>query len=189
MFTLVITTQIVFDFYSSYYFQGASASCPSFYCTVKLNDLKTHGERAQEHNFLTSQCRVRDFDQMKAQLAEQIKELGEDQINVENFSDVVSKQERHDIERLFRVKGKNHESVVGVVNTGVESMDYVTGGPLHNEIGICNNILDQLLKELSDDGLTSVCSSIKSFLNASKAGGGAGCTPGHHHGGKYNGKL
>ena len=91
--TLAKTTQIAFDFYQSYnYFQGASASCPSFYCTVKLNDLKTHGERAQEHNFLTSQCRVRDFNKMKAQLADQIKELGEDQISVENFSDVVSKQ-------------------------------------------------------------------------------------------------
>ena len=74
---------------------------------------------------------MRDFNQMKSQLADQINDLGEDLINVDNFNEVVSKQERHDIERLFRLKGKSHGSVIGLVNTGVESMEYVIGEVLN----------------------------------------------------------
>ena len=68
-------------------------------------------------------------------------------------------------------------------------MQFVLGGPLHNEIGIGNDVLDQLLSELSEKGLESVCASIKTYLNTSKAENGAGCTPGQHHGGKYNGRF
>ena len=72
---------------------------------------------------------------MKSQLEDQIEALDEEFENLDAFSEIVFKDGRHDIERQFREKGKLHESVIGKVNTGVESMDYVLGGPLHNEIG------------------------------------------------------
>ena len=169
--------------------QGASATYPSFYCDVKLADLKSTGHCKQEHNFNTSKCEVRNFETMKAQLEDQIAALDEDFQDVDNFIETVFTDERHDIERSFRENGKHHNSVIGIVNTGVESMQYVLGGPLHNEIGIGNDCLDHLLSELSDQRMGSVGASIQSFLNTSKVVGGAGCTPGHHHGGKYNGRL
>ena len=46
-------------------FQGASATNPSYYCDIKLSDLRSHGKEEQEHNFLTSKCNIRDFEQMK----------------------------------------------------------------------------------------------------------------------------
>ena len=156
---------------------------------MKLSDLKTHGKAIQEHNFNTQKCKVRDFDHMKTNLAGQIRRLGEDDISVDTFSELVIKEERHDVERLFRDRGKNHESVVGLVNTGVASMQYIIGGPLHNEIGLGNDLVDHLLAELTESGLGSTCDEIRNFLNTSKVDGGAGCTPGQHHGGKYNGRL
>ena len=126
---------------------------------------------------------------MKDQLEDQIAALDELFQDVDNFIETVFTDERHDIERSFRENGKHHNSVIGVVNTGVESMHYVLGGPLHNEIGIGNDCLDQLERELSDKRMGSVSASIKSFLNTSKAVGGAGCTPAQHHGGKYNGRF
>ena len=125
---------------------------------------------------------------MKCKLADQITRLHDDCITVENFDETVIKGEKHEVERIFRDRGKYHESVVGPVSTGVESMDCVVGGPLHNEIGIGNDLLDQLMKELAECELNSVCDEIKQFLNTSKAEGGAGCTPGQAHGGKYNGE-
>ena len=126
---------------------------------------------------------------MKVQLEGQIDDFGEDFENLDNFSETVFKYERHDVERSFRKKGKCHESVIGVVNSGVESMEYVLGGPLHNEIGIGNDVLDQLFSELSEKEMDPVSAVIKTFLDTSKVAGGAGCTPGQHHGGKYNGKF
>ena len=72
---------------------------------------------------------------MKSHLEDQIEALDEDFDSIEAFSEAVFKDGRHDIERKFRDKGKLHGSVIGRVNTGVESMEYVLGGPLHNEIG------------------------------------------------------
>ena len=155
---------------------------------MKQSDLKSSGHGAEEHNFDTSTCKVRDFEKMESQLKDQIDALDEEFYSIDQFCDIAFTEGRHDIERSFRDKGKNHESVIGRVNTGVESMEYVLGGPLHNEIGIGNDVLDQLSDELEAEGMKSVCGSIKSFLNTSKATGGAGCTPGQHHGGKYNGK-
>ena len=70
-----------------FYFQGASATHPSYLCDVKLSDLKTHGKAIQEHNFNTQKCKVRDFDHMKTNLAGQIRRLGEDDISVDTFSE------------------------------------------------------------------------------------------------------
>jgi hypothetical protein len=91
---------------------------------MKLSDLKTHGKATQEHNFNTQKCKIRDFDHMKSNLAGQIRRLGEDDISVDTFSELVIKKERHDVERLFRERGKYHESIVGPVNAGVTSMQY-----------------------------------------------------------------
>ena len=171
------------------FFQGASATYPSFSCDVKLADLKPNSRSDNEHNSNTSKCKQRSFEKMKVQLQSQIDDLGEEFEGLDNFSETVFKDERHDVERSFREKGKYHESVIGVVNSGVESMEYVLGGPLHNEIGIGNDVLDQLVDELSEKEMDPVCETIKTFLNTSKVAGGAGCTPGQHHGGKYNGKV
>ena len=36
--------------------------------------------------------------------------------------------------------------------------------------------------------MENICEKVKSFLDSPKSEGGAGCTPGQHHGGQYNGK-
>ena len=156
---------------------------------MKLADLKPNSRSESEHNVDTKQCKQRSFEEMKVQLEGQIHDFGEDFENLDNFSETVFKDERHDVERSFREKGKYHESVIGVVNSGVESMEYVLGGPLHNEIGIGNDVLDQLFSELSEKQMDPVSAVIKTFLDTSKVAGGAGCTPGQHHGGKYNDKF
>ena len=132
---------------------------------------------------------MRSFEDTGGHLDDQINQLDEEFEDRNNFIKTVFEDDRHDIERIFRERGKFHKSVIGEVNSGVESMEFVLGGPLHNEIGVGNDCLDLLLKELSDVKLDSICTLIKTYLNTSKATGGAGCTPGHHHGGKYNGTL
>jgi hypothetical protein len=117
-------------------FQGAAATFPSFYCDVKLGDLKSSGHSVQEHNFNTSKCKMRSFESIKSHLQDQVNDLNEDFDSIESFAEAVSRDERHDLERIFREKGKNHNSVIGRVQTGVESFEYVLGGPLHNEIGL-----------------------------------------------------
>ena len=54
------------------------------------------------HNFNTCKCQVRDFNGMKSNLEDQISKLSDDLITIENFSEKVFVDERHDIERLFR---------------------------------------------------------------------------------------
>ena len=39
------------------------------------------------------------------------------------------------------------------------------------------------------ENLENVCDDIKHYLDSPHASGGAGCTPGQHHGGQYNGEL
>ena len=143
---------------------------------MKLASLRAPRDCTEEHNFMTGKCSVRSFTQMETRLKDQIKSLKEPFDSIADFKRAVYEDDRHDLERVLRAKGKNYDSVIGVVNTGVESFEFVLGGPLHNEIGITNNILDQLINELSLEG-----------LDAEVAAGGAGCTPAQHHGGKYNG--
>ena len=168
-----------------YLLQGASATFPSFYCDVKLADLKSH---SGQHNFQTKQCSARNFPQMRLHLENQIKELKEPFESVETFKRDVFENGRHDLERLMRTRGKKFTNVIGDVNSPVESFDFVLGGPLHNEIGIVNDVIEQLIRELNEAGLKDAVAEITKYLNTPKAAGGAGCTPAQHHGGKYNGK-
>ena len=168
-------------------FQGASATFPSFYCDVKLSSLKSQSA-TEQHNFQTNPCKARTFPEMRIQLENQIKCLGEPFDSIEDFKEEVFKNGRHDLERMLRARGKKFQSVIGDVNSPVESFDYVLGGPLHNEIGISNDVLDHLIKELRDGGFDDVVRDINKFLTTPKVAGGAGCTPAQHHGGKYNGK-
>ena len=64
-----------------------------------------------------------------------------------------------------------------------------SGGDLHNQIGLGNDALTDLYKNLSSAGFNQIVSDVKDFLDSSKTIGGAGCTPAAHHGGQYNGKA
>ena len=114
-------------------FQGASTSFPALYCNIKQNKLKNHGK--EPHNFQTVQCCERKFEEIETDFQNQIRQLNEDFGVVEDFTKFVVVNNRHDIERKFRDNGKNHNSVIGTINTCVDSMDFIVGGGLHNEIG------------------------------------------------------
>ena len=88
----------------------------------------------------------------------------------------------------MRKNGKFHSSVIGRDISGLKSVDYVCGGDVHNQIGLGNDALQDLYKELEAAKLSHVKTDIKNYLDKSKAEGGAGCTPAAHHGGAYNGK-
>ena len=135
---------------------------------------------------------MRKFDVMENHLKDQIKSLGGEfkdfSDDVDGFFDYVNVHERNDTERKFRTQGKHHKSQIGKVNSGVESMEFALGGELHNEIGVANDTLELLFKNLKSEELSSVCDDVKVFLDSPKSAGGAGCTPGQHHGGQYNGE-
>ena len=59
---------------------------------------------------------------------------------------------------------------------------------MHNQIGIGNDALENLYNGLLKAEMPEVVEKIKKFLDSSKTGGGAGCTPAAHHGGQYSGK-
>ena len=143
------------------------------------------------HNFETVKCCIRQFEDIEKNLKNQIKGLGKDydylSDNVDKFFEFSEVNQRNDLERKFRVRGKNHKSIIGKVNSGVESMNHVIGGELHNEIGLCNNCLDLLFSDLKKEKLEKISDNIKVFLDSPKSAGGGGCTPGQHHGGQYNG--
>ena len=128
---------------------------------------------------------------MEKHLKDQIEDLDEieDFNDVDEFCEFVFNNDRNDIERVFRDKGKHHNSVIAKVNSGVESMDFAMGGELHNEIGLVNDMLGNLFKNLKSENMEDVCDDLKTFLDSPKSAGGAGCTPGQHHGGQYNGEL
>ena len=67
-------------------------------------------------------------------------------------------------------------------------MEHSLGGELHNEIGLANDWLKHLYSDLKSEKLDSSCSEIKQYIDSPKRLGGAGCTPGQHHGGQYNGR-
>jgi hypothetical protein len=148
--------------------------------------LKNHGK--EPHNFQTVKCCERKFEEIEKDFQNQITQLNEDFGMVEDFTKFVVLNNRHDIERKFRDNGKNNNSVIGTVNTCVDSMEFIVGGGLHNEIGLVNDCLDNLYKGLKRQKLDTVCDTIKKFLDAPKSEGGVGCSPGQHHGGQYNGK-
>jgi hypothetical protein len=119
-------------------FQGASSTYPSFYCDITQTQLKNHN--GVKHNFETVKCCVRQFDVMEGHLKDQIKGLGEEfehlSDNVNDFFENIDLNQRNDVERKFRSRGKNHKSIIGQVNSGVKSMEFEVGGELHNEIGL-----------------------------------------------------
>ena len=167
--------------------QGASATFPSFYCDIKQDQLKNHGKKA--HNFETVQCKERSFDDLKVKFKEQVECLGEGLISeVDNFAEFVVINGRNDIERKFRDFGKHHKSLIGQNNSAVDSIDFMCGGCLHNEIGLVNDCLDNLFKGLKRQKFENVCEVVKSFLDSAKSDGGLGCTPAQYHGGQYNGR-
>ena len=166
--------------------QGASATYPSFYCDISQSKLKDHGKEA--HNFNTVKCCLRTFDSMKGHLQDQIEDLDEDLSGVDDICDYVFKNDRNEIERKFRDRGKHHKSVIAKVNSGIESMEYALGGELHNEIGLSNDCIENLCKDLKTEKMETVCETIKTFLDSPKSADGAGCSPGQHHGGQYNGE-
>ena len=45
----------------------------------------------------------------------------------ESFIETIVESDKHEVERQFRDKGKNHHSVIGRNNTGIESMDFALG--------------------------------------------------------------
>jgi hypothetical protein len=89
----------------------------------------------------------------------------------------------------LELMGKKHNSVIGRNNSGIESLEFAVGGDLHNQIGICNDSLTRLFEDLISENLQSGSEDIKTFLDSPKSAEGAGCTPGQHHGGQYNGEI
>ena len=175
----------------SFFFQGASATYPAFYCNISQAMLKNHGSAEQEHNFETVDCKLRDFDEMRKQIEDQISELtdlDEKYKSIEEFHKYAIDNDRNDYERRFRVRGKHHGSVIGRNNSCVDSMEYVIGGGLHNEIGLVNDCLKILCEGLDSEELTSVPGDIRGYLDSPRSVGGAGCSPGQYHGGQYTGK-
>ena len=166
-------------------FQGASASYPAFYCDIHQNMLKHHGKKEKEHNHLTSNCQLRDFVRLEKHIKDQISDID----SVETFSDpgeffdYVNKHDSNDIERKFRLKGKYHSSVIANNNSGIDNMEFVPGGELHNEIGLVNDWFKHLFCDLRSEKFETACCDIKQYLDSPKRSGGAGCTPGQHHGG------
>ena len=127
---------------------------------------------------------------MDKNLQDEIKALNEtDLSDTGDFLDFVTKNERSDIERKFRNRGKHHKSIIGKVNSGIDSMEFALGGELHNEIGISNNCIDHLYEDLKNENLENVCDEIKISLDSPKSAGGIGCSPGQHQGGQYTGEL
>ena len=126
---------------------------------------------------------------MNKDFEDQISGLKENLQNGDNFIETMVESDRNDVERKFRIKGKQHNSVIGRNNSGIESLEFAVGGDLHNQIGICNDSLTRLFEDLISENLESVSEDIKTFLDSPKSSGGAGCTPGQHHGGQYNGDI
>ena len=170
--------------------QGASASYPSHYCSIHQDTLKKHGTKEKEHNHLTVTCQLRDFGRMKQHIMDQISDVDtvENLSDPDDFFDYVNKNDRTDIERQFRLKGKYNSSIIANNNSGIDNMEFSLGGELHNEIGQCNDWLKHLYSDLKSEKLDSACCEIKQYLDSPKRLGGAGCTPGQHHGGQYNGR-
>ena len=172
-------------------FQGASASFPAFYCNVSQSMLRNHASAEQEHNFKTIDCKLRGFGEMRNHLKDQISELMDDDVKCmppEEFFKHAVDSDRNDYEREFRVRGKRHGSIIGRNNSCVDSMDFVIGGGLHNEIGLVNDCLKILFDGLDKEELDSIPGAIRSFLDSPRSDGGAGCSPGQYHGGQYNGR-
>ena len=126
---------------------------------------------------------------MEVNFQEQIDRLDEDISEVEDFAEFVVLNGRNDLERKFRVAGKSHKSVIGQINSCVDSMEFALGGCLHNEIGLVNNCLENLYKALKSQNLEPVSEVIKKLLDSPKSNGGLGCSPGQYHGGQYNGDI
>ena len=158
---------------------------------MSLERLRTHGKEKKEHNFLSPPCQLRQFDRMEQHLKDQIGDFED----IENFAEVsdfvefVNAEENHNIERQFREKGKYHNSIIGNNNSPIDSMHFALGGDLHNVIGLGNDCLKNLFNDLKSENLENICDDIKHFLDSPHASGGAGCTPGQHHGGQYNGEF
>lgn len=153
--------------------------------------LRNHGSAEQGHNFKTVDCTLRDFGEMRNHIENQISkltDLEEKYKTVEEFFKYAVDNDRNDYERKFRVRGKHHDSVIGRNNSCVDSMEYVLGGGLHNEIGLVNDCLKILFDGLDGEELTAVPEEIRTFLDSPRSVGGAGCSPGQYHGGQYNGK-
>ena len=153
--------------------------------------LRNHGSEEQEHNFETVKCTLRDFSEMRNHIEAQISELTDlDEIHKtpEEFFKYAIDFDRNDYERQFRARGKLHSSIIGRNNSSASSMEYVIGGGLHNEIGLVNDCLKGLFDGLVKEELASVPGDIRGFLDSPRSQGGAGCSPGQHHGGQYNGK-
>jgi hypothetical protein len=126
---------------------------------------------------------------MKKDFEDQISDLKENLENEDNFIETLVESDRNDVERKFRIRGKKHHSVIGRNNSGIESLEFAIGGDLHNQIGICNDCIARLFEDLNSENLESVSEDIKTFLDSPKSSGGAGCSPGQHHGGQYNGEI
>ena len=128
---------------------------------------------------------------MKQHLKDQISDVEnlENITEVDDFVEYVNTEENHNIERQLREKGKFHNSVIGNNNSGIDSMHFALGGELHNQIGLCNDCIKNLFSDLKSESLDNVCDEIKHFLDSPHSAGGAGCTPGQHHGGQYNGEF
>ena len=168
--------------------QGASSTFPSFYCDIIQSKLKNHKE--EKHNFETVKCNLRNFDKMKEHLLKQIANVSDykGRLDIDEFFHWVKINERNDVERQFRDKGKHNQSVIGKVNSCVDSMEYALGGELHNEIGVGNDCIEMLFKDLENQKMEHISTLLKVFLDSPKSEEGAGCTPGQHHGGQFNGK-
>ena len=128
--------------------------------------MKNHGK--EPHNFQTVQCCERKFEEIEKDFQNQIRQLDEDFGVVGDFTKYVVVDNRHDIERKFCDNGKNHNSVIGTVNTCVDSMEFIVGGGLHNAIGLINDCLDNLYKDLKRQKLEPICDIIKTFIDAPK---------------------
>ena len=92
---------------------------------------------------------------MEQHLKDQISDIDglENMESVSDFFDHVSETENHNLERQFRTRGKHHESVIGKNNSAIESMIFACGGELHNQIGIANDSLKCLFKDLKSENL------------------------------------
>ena len=156
------------------------------YCNIKLSELKNQGNA--RHNFQTIECGQRHFAETGDNFAKQLQHLREDFSDIEDFTEYVVKNNRHDLERKMRDYGKECKSVIGPVNSCVESVNHIMGGGLHNEIGLVNDWIGHLYRSLEEQNMRHVCDDVKALINAPQSDGGVGCTPAQHHGGAYNGK-
>ena len=61
---------------------------------------------------------------MNKDFEDQISGLKENLQNGDNFIETMVESDRNDVERKFRIKGKQHNSVIGRNNSGIESLEF-----------------------------------------------------------------